>query len=178
MDPLLQRAIEGDQEAFGELFLKHRTRVIRVCRKYVFTNEEAEELAQDTFILAYRHIKKFRGESQFGTWLHRIATNVGRMSKRKKRLVVVDGDQVEVLKVIPDEQPTIEFGTDRKLIERAFQKLPETYKPIFVMRFLQDTDLAEIARCLDISLPATKTRVLRTKTLFRERYEELCTQRL
>ena len=82
----IERAQQGDAEAFAVLYEKHKRRVYSLCLRMTANTGEAEDLAQEAFLQLYRKIATFRGESAFSTWLHRLAVNVVLMHLRKKTL--------------------------------------------------------------------------------------------
>ena len=85
----IERAKQGDAEAFQVLYDKHKRRVYSLCLRMTANTAEAEDLAQEAFLQLYRKIGTFRGESAFSTWLHRLSVNVVLMHLRKKSLPVV-----------------------------------------------------------------------------------------
>jgi len=90
---LIKRAQEGDADAFGSLFQANRSRIYSVCLRMTSNAAEAEDLTQDTFLHVFRKINKFRGDSAFSTWLHRIAVNTVLMHFRKNSLNQVSLDE-------------------------------------------------------------------------------------
>src|SRR5580692_12416361 len=89
----IKRAQQGDADAFGALFEAHRSRIYSVCLRMTSNAAEAEDLTQDAFLQAFRKIAKFRGDSAFSTWLHRIAVNTVLMHFRKNSLCQVSLDE-------------------------------------------------------------------------------------
>ncbi|HTS05293.1 MAG TPA: sigma-70 family RNA polymerase sigma factor, partial [Candidatus Eisenbacteria bacterium] len=81
---LIERAKQGDAEAFQSLYDKHKRRVYSLCLRMTSNTAEAEDLTQEAFLQLYRKIATFRGESAFSTWLHRLSVNVVLMHLRKK----------------------------------------------------------------------------------------------
>ena len=120
-DLLARVIVEGDQHAFGELVRRHQSPVRGLLRQLVRADVElADDLAQETFIRAYKNIRSFRGEAKFSTWLYRIAYNVFRENARKrKELVGIDEEQLQA-KVDPQ---TIDPGLRHDLMN-ALATLP------------------------------------------------------
>src|SRR5215471_404837 len=81
---LIERAQQGDEAAFAEIFERYKRRVYRLCLRLARVPADAEDLTQDVFLLLFRKISTFRGESAFSTWLHRMVANVAFMHLRKK----------------------------------------------------------------------------------------------
>ncbi|MEM1418278.1 MAG: sigma-70 family RNA polymerase sigma factor, partial [Myxococcota bacterium] len=85
MDPVVERARQGDEAAFHELFRAHRETVARIVIRTMGPGPEVEDVVQDVFVHVFRSIGKFRGDSKFTTWLYRLSVNVTRMHLRRKR---------------------------------------------------------------------------------------------
>lgn len=128
---LIARAQEGDSDAFGALFQTHKARIYSVCLRMTSNAAEAEDLTQDAFLQVFRKITKFRGDSAFSTWLHRIAVNTVLMHFRKKSLCQVSLD--EPYSNSDGAKKRREYGTrdkglagcvDRIALARAMKKLP------------------------------------------------------
>src|SRR5947209_14655678 len=105
----IEKAKQGDAEAFKALYDRHRRRVYSLCLRMTANTAEAEDLTQEAFLQLYRKIATFRGESAFSTWLHRLSVNVVLMRLRKKSLPVVPlEDTVET----EEDAPRTELGAD------------------------------------------------------------------
>lgn len=177
---LLQRAQGGDGEAFYEL--------VRPCERAVFMaalsitgNEaDAEEIAQEAVLKAFRHVARFRGESKFSTWLVQIAINESRMRLRKGRAYMYeaidegqrtdDGDYIPKdfadWREIPLE--ALERTELRSALQAAMQELPEKYRSVFVLRDVQQLSIEETARILGITTANVKTRLSRARLKMRD----------
>src|SRR5262244_3275925 len=108
----IERAKQGDAEAFEVLYNLHKRRVYSLCLRMTANTAEAEDLTQDAFLQLFRKIATFRGESAFSTWLHRMAVNVVLMHLRKKGLPQISLE--EALEPSQDDGPRKDFG-DRDL---------------------------------------------------------------
>lgn len=156
---LLARIFVGDdQHAFGELVRRHQSAVRGLLRQLTRTDVElADDLAQETFIRAYKNIRSFRGEAKFSTWLYRIAYNVFRDDARKrKELVGIDEAQ---LAAQADPQ-TVDPGLRQDLMS-ALNKLPLHERSAIVLCCQNGLSHEEASRVLDIPLGTVKTNVLR-----------------
>lgn len=127
----IERAKQGDAEAFQVLYDRHKRRVYSLCLRMTANTAEAEDLAQEAFLQLYRKIGTFRGESAFSTWLHRLSVNVVLMHLRKKSLPVVSLE--EATQGSEDDLPKKDFGADdvalagsidRLQLQRAVNDLP------------------------------------------------------
>jgi RNA polymerase sigma-70 factor, ECF subfamily len=172
---LIKRAQDGDSDAFGSLFQAHRARVYSVCLRMTSNAAEAEDLTQDAFLQALRKITKFRGDSAFSTWLHRIAVNTVLMHFRKNSLCQVSLDEPYV----DCDGPKVrrEYGTrdkglagcvDRVALARAMKDLPPGYRTVFLLHEVEGYEHQEIAEMLSCSVGNSKSQLYKAKLRFRE----------
>ena len=177
----IQGARDGDGTAFEYLYRLHSRRVYAVCLRMVGDTTEAEDLTQEAFLLLFRKIHTFRGESAFSTWLHRLAVNVVLMSLRKKSLPAVS---VELTPGPDDEtgSPSIDIGApdlslegsiDRINLERCLEQLPVGYRTIFVLHDVHGYEHHEIAEILGRSVGDSKSQLHKARTRLRELLHEL-----
>jgi RNA polymerase sigma-70 factor (ECF subfamily) len=180
-ETLAARAAAGDDSAFETIVQRYQARVFRLaCR--LTTETEAPDVLQDTFLQVYRHLSSFRGESQFGTWLYRIATNAALMHRRAtarrpaepldQYLPQFDGDGMHAatpaeLQVASraDEVLDRQFlaGKARAVIAR----LPDLYREAFVLRDLENLTTADVAHALGIEPATVRQRVHRARLMLR-----------
>ena len=108
---LVQFTQEGNSEAFGQLVLRYRERLYRLARRLTDTEEDAEDVLQESFIRAYSAISTFKGKSRFSTWLYRITVNFALMKKRSKKSIFeyiddpIETKRGEVRREFPDSGP-------------------------------------------------------------------------
>jgi RNA polymerase sigma-70 factor, ECF subfamily len=178
---VIQRAREGDQTAFEYLYRLHSRRVYAVCLRMVADPTEAEDLTQEAFLLLFRKIHSFRGESAFSTWLHRLAVNLALMRLRKKSPPVVS---IEATSDADDETgwPSIDIGAPDLLLEgsidrinlaRCIAQLPVGYRTMFVLHDIQGYEHQEIARILGRSVGDSKSQLHKARTRLRELLHEV-----
>jgi RNA polymerase sigma factor (sigma-70 family) len=149
---------DDDQHAFGELVRRHQSSVRGLLRQLSRTDIPlADDLAQETFLRAYKNIRSFRGEARFSTWLYRIAYNCFREDARKrKELVGVDEEQLQ-----NEQDPqTVDAGLRHDLMH-ALSLLPLHERTAVVLCCQNGLSHDEAARVLDIPLGTVKTNVLR-----------------
>ena len=168
------RAQKGDQDAFSELYLRHKNRVFSVCMRIVRDFPLAEDLTQDTFLQAHRKLASFRGESVFSTWLHRLAVNTVLMYLRKRALSVVSLDHL--MESVPEERAGRSFGTrdlaqagviDRLDLECALATIAPGYRSIFLLHDVDGFDHSEIASMLECSCGNTKSQLYKARRVLR-----------
>ncbi len=157
-DLLARVLVDADQHAFGELVRRHQSPIRGLLRQLTRADVElADDLAQETFIRAYKNIRSFRGEAKFSTWLYRIAYNVFREHARKrKELVGIDEEQWQAQ---ADSQTT--DAALRHDLMSALTRLPLHERTAIVLCCQNGLSHDEAARVLDIPLGTVKTNVLR-----------------
>jgi RNA polymerase sigma-70 factor, ECF subfamily len=170
----IERAKQGDAEAFEVLYNLHKRRVYSLCLRMTANTAAAEDLSQEAFLQLFRKIATFRGESAFSTWLHRMAVNVVLMQLRKKGLSVVPlEDTIET----EEDAPRKELGaTDAKLagsvdrlqLQRAIDALPPGYKSIFVLHDVEGYEHNEIAEMVGCSIGNSKSQLHKARLKLRE----------
>jgi RNA polymerase sigma-70 factor, ECF subfamily len=170
----IQRAKQGDAEAFEVLYNLHKRRVYSLCLRMTANTAEAEDLAQEAFLQLFRKIGTFRGESAFSTWLHRMAVNVVLMRLRKKGLPVVP---LEETLETEEEAPKKELGSqdavlagslDRLQLQRAVEALPPGYRMIFVLHDVEGYEHNEIAEIVGCSIGNSKSQLHKARMKLRE----------
>ena len=170
----IERAKQGDAEAFEVLYDLHRRRVYSLCLRMTANTAEAEDLTQEAFLQLFRKIGTFRGESAFSTWLHRMAVNVVLMRLRKKGLPLVPlEDTVET----EEDGPKKELGApdavlagsvDRMELQRAVEALPPGYRSIFVLHDVEGYEHNEIADLVGCSIGNSKSQLHKARMKLRE----------
>ena len=162
---LLRRHAAGDNEAFGELFRRHRDRLWAVALRTACDPEEAADALQDAMVSAFRRAGDFRGESAVTTWLHRIVVNacLDRLRRRSARPAVQAGDEqaFEGL-VTPGGDPA--RATDTRLdVDAALRTLPPPQRAALVVVDMLGFSIADAAVILDISPGTVKSRCARAR---------------
>jgi RNA polymerase sigma-70 factor (ECF subfamily) len=177
----IQRAREGDPSAFEYLYRLHSRRVYAVCLRMVGNTTEAEDLTQEAFLLLFRKIHTFRGESAFSTWLHRLAVNIVLMHLRKKSPPIVSiqatpdpEDETVSLNVdIGEPDLSLEGVVDRINLKRCIAQLPVGYRSIFALHDIQGYQHNEIAEILGRSVGDSKSQLHKARMRLRELLHEL-----
>jgi len=171
----IERAKQGDAEAFQALYDRHKRRVYSLCLRMTANTAEAEDLTQEAFLQLYRKIATFRGESAFSTWLHRLSVNVVLMHLRKKSLPVVSLD--ETTQAGEEDTPKKDFGAedlalagsiDRLQLQKAVQDLPPGYRMIFVLHDIEGYEHNEIAGIVGCSIGNSKSQLHKARMKLRD----------
>ncbi|MEA2570450.1 MAG: polymerase sigma-70 factor, subfamily [Acidobacteriota bacterium] len=168
---LIDRTLAGDEAAFAAIVERFQRRIYRVAFAIVRNEADADGIAQDTFVQAYTHLRKFEGRAELETWLTRIAINRSRDTLRRRRFVSLftrsdDGEGREIMLVEPiDERPDAERQLmSRQLrvaIERAVERLSSQQKVIFRLRHYENLALEEIAEHLGLSAGTVRAHLFR-----------------
>jgi len=171
---LIARAINGDQEAFAELYQAHKNNVYSLCLRMTANTAEAEDLTQEAFIQVFRKLGSFRGDSAFSTWVYRVTTNIALMHFRKKSLRQVSLDRPATEEApkeridLAQEDGHLNGTVDRIALIRAIGELPEGYRTIFLLHDVEGYGHGEIARRLHCSTGNTKSQLHKARMKIRE----------
>jgi RNA polymerase sigma-70 factor (ECF subfamily) len=181
---LVQRVQRGDKGAFDVLVLKYQHKVVKLVMRYVRNPAEAEDIAQDAFIKAYRALPQFRGDSAFYTWLYRIAINTAKNAvvARDRNPVDFDLDMTnndesyEMQGRLKDsETPEALVLTDeiRTTVNAAIANLPDDLRTAIVLRELEGLSYEEIAATMDCPVGTVRSRIFRAREAIDTRLREV-----
>lgn len=177
---LVERIRGGDARAMETLMRRHNGALYRTARAILRDDTEAEDAVQDAYIHAFRSLDQFRGDSAVSTWLVRIAANEALMRLRRQRrlaqVIPIDHDNGEaLLRDVADREPGPEQaamdGQLRRMIERRIDALPDLYRPVFMMRAVQEMSVEETAEALGMPEATVRTRFFRARALMRAALE-------
>jgi len=165
---LVERAARGSREAFDELVRRHQRAIVSLARALTRGSADAEDIAQDVFLRAWRGLGRFRGDSTFRTWLHRVAVNVvhshtGRVG-RLRQLLLPRSDSVDADDPIERAPARTDLEAEtllRDAIDRALATLPEELRMAVILRDVQGLDYREIADVLDVPIGTVESRIFR-----------------
>jgi RNA polymerase sigma factor (sigma-70 family) len=169
-ESLVQQVRAGDTLAFETLYRRLVGRIYALSLRMSRDPVRAEELTQDVFVRAWERMGSFRGESQFTTWLHRLAVNVILQSGRSKGR----REAKEHLVADPEEymaRVTVEMPGTRVDLERAIAELPEGARTVLILRDVQGYKYEEIAQMQGVALGTVKAQIHRARKLMREKLE-------
>lgn len=183
---LIDRSRKGDGEAFSRLVHRYEDRIFRLAKSVCAgLPAEAEDVYQETFLTAFKKIKGFRQDSDLGTWLYRIASNLCFMRHRKKKSEPFvplldrphDHDDESAHRQYPDGLPTPEEAARKKElvahVASALAKLPMDYRLVLTLRDIEGLSNEETAKILKLSLPAVKSRLHRGRLFLRDEFERV-----
>ena len=172
---IIQRAQNGDEQAFAMLFQLHKKRVYSVCLLMTKDVAEAEDLTQEAFLQVFRSVGSFRGDSAFSTWLYRIAVNTVLMKLRRRKSPPplsldepVSPDSPSLRHDIGQADPNLCGVIDRIELRRAMLELPQGCRKIFKLHAVEGYQHHEIAKLLDCSIGNSKSQLHKAKMKMRD----------
>lgn len=162
----------GDQQAFVTLMRRHNQMLFRTARSILRDDQEAEDAVQEAYLLAYRAMRNFRGESRLSTWLTRIVAN--RAIRRRQRLgrerAIFTADSAAFEEesemgesTFPNPEAATANGELRRLLEHNIDRLPDLYREVFVLRAIEELSVEETAMILGIPEATVRTRFFRAR---------------
>jgi len=163
---LIQRAIDGDERAMRQLWSQHAPHIDAVVRRLVGNADDAVDIAQEVWIQIFRALPTYRGDSQFGTWAHRIAvTRTLNALRRTRRLAKIETD-------IEEDTASVEHGSERALlaasIEDAAARLSPGARTVFLMHDVEGYTHEEIATALGITAGGSKSQLFKARAKLRK----------
>jgi len=171
---LIAAAKDGKSEAFEALVQPHSKKILSAIRRITRNREDAEDALQDALLKAFTHIKSFDGRAKFSTWLTRIAINSAFMTVRKNssalasRLEAFDDIERRALEEFPDHAPNPEAAYVQNergvIVRRAIRALAPAIRDALTFQKLHGLSLKETAERMGISIPATKSRLMRARS--------------
>lgn len=176
---IIEKILNGEKEIFELIMRRYNQRMYRIARAIVKDDDIAEDVVQEAYIKAYIHLKDFKGNSTFSTWLTRILINES-AAKNNYQAKIIHMDPV------PSEQNDTEFFLTensmtmknpeqnainnelRNHLERMIDALPEKYRTVYIMREIENMNTVETANCLNLTESNVKVRLNRAKEMLRE----------
>jgi RNA polymerase sigma-70 factor (ECF subfamily) len=164
---LLERAKAGDVDAFAEFVRAFERRIRGVLYRLLDDERDIDEAVQDTFVQAWRNLKRFRGDAAPYTWLYRIAVNEALMRRRRKILATTELQETTGA----GGEDAFAAADARAFLVERLRQLPVEYRAAVVLRDVEGLSNEEVARALDISLAAAKSRIHRGRMQLRQDLE-------
>lgn len=179
---LIAAILAGDDQLYHQLIRPHERSVYMMSLAYMKNEEDAADIAQETFIRAFQNLRAFRGDSKFSTWLISIALNQAKNRLRRKASIrILSLDELHGEEVFPSpaclrdrrELPSevVEREQIRRLFQWAVEMLPNNYRQVFVLRIIEEHNTSETAKILEISSSLVKVRLHRARTMLRRALE-------
>lgn len=181
---LVKRVQRGDKTAFDLLVRKYQHKVVKLVLRYVRNPAEAEDIAQEAFIKAYRALPQFRGDSAFYTWMYRIAINTAKnsLASRDRSPIAYDLDltdseeshRVQTKLQDPDTPEGMALTEEiRGIVNSAIEGLPEELKTAIVLRELDGLSYEEIAAAMECPVGTVRSRIFRAREAIDKRLREV-----
>jgi len=166
---LVARAQSGDTRAFEALYREHVDRVYGLCLRMTGNVGEAEDCAQEAFIQAWKKLARFRGDSAFGTWMHRIAVNavLGRIRKSKR-----EQDRIQAVAEMTTSPASIGDSGELRDLSDAIDRLPEGARHVFVLNAVYGYSHEESSDMLGIAVGTSKAQLHRARRLLAQQLKE------
>jgi RNA polymerase sigma-70 factor, ECF subfamily len=171
---LVELALEGREDAYGELVRTYQSKVFRMAYGFTGNRESADDLAQEIFLKAYLALPRFRFGSSFGTWLYRVAVNhIKDFLRKRSNVKEISLEAVGETAATEDTAAAMEQeGEDerkRTLVRRELAKLPDKYRMVLTLRDVEGLAYDEIVRALGISPGTLDSRLHRARKMLRKK---------
>jgi RNA polymerase sigma-70 factor (ECF subfamily) len=179
-EQIVERALSGDAEAFGEIVLRWERRIFALAYGMLGREEEARDATQETFLAAFRNLRGFRGEAKVSSWLHRIAVNqcITRQRRARVRGETALEDEAEAdgasfsASALESPAHVAESRQVTETVRRAVQALPPELRQVIVMKEFEELTFQQIAEALDLPLSTVKSRLYTALRQLRLRLEK------
>ena len=168
----------GDRTRYDELVARHQTKILRLARSITRQTEDAEDVAQDSFVLAYRHLASFHGEACFHTWLSRITVNqsLSKLRRRRSREAPLvtqtalgdEGVPFEIVDSSPSPEARCVEREENAMVARAVGKLKPAFRRAVQLYYMEQFTTEETAQALNLSLETAKTHLHRARLKLRK----------
>lgn len=177
---LIERFRTGSTEAFEELVTRYEAKVFNLALRFTRNQEDAEEVLQDVFATIYKKIAGFQGKSAFSSWLYRVIVNAAFMKLRKRKQqqsMSLEDLSPMVRQHYLDQESAFLSRSDaismnrelREVLEAAINRLPGQYRAVFILRDIDGLSNQEVGEILDLSIPAVKSRLHRSRLMLRKK---------
>jgi RNA polymerase sigma-70 factor (ECF subfamily) len=176
---MIAAILAGETQVYHELIRPYERSVYMMALSYMKNEADAEDVAQEAFVRAFRHLASFRAEAKFSTWLISITLNEARSRLRRQSVVrmesldeSLDGEKgispalLRDWREIPSE--AVERVEIRQLIQQAVENLPDIYREVFLLRDVEELNINETAEALNISIPNVKVRLHRARMMLQK----------
>lgn len=163
----IKKVLEGDRNAFAYLVDKYKTMVFTLALQITKNREEAEEIAQDTFIKAFQSLKGFQGKAKFSSWLYRIVYNtaISHLRKKDKSTLSLDNKDIPETLYVESKRNHESLSADerKKYLEIALDSLDQDERMFVILYYYEERELDEIAQITGLTKTNTKVRLFRAR---------------
>lgn len=174
-EAVIERVLAGESSLYEVLMRRYNVRLYRAARAILGNDRDVEDVMQDAYVRAFRHLGQFEGRSRFSTWLTRIA--VHEALSRKHNAVRIEEwdamsesrqDEISASRATPDPESDVASGELNRLVERSIESLPGAYRAVVMLRDIEQMSTSETAECLSISEDNVKVRLHRGHAMLRK----------
>ncbi|MBD3672389.1 MAG: sigma-70 family RNA polymerase sigma factor [Planctomycetaceae bacterium] len=174
---LIEQCLSGQAAAFGQLVQRHQNRLFNSLYRMLGSREDADDVAQEAFVAAFQKLDTFRGDSQFYSWLFRIAYNTAISMKRKTKLKTVSADKLKETSGhepddnTPEHRPEhgIEVEETQAAVQQALNELSDEYREAIVLKEMEELSYEEIAELAEVPIGTIRSRLHRARAELREK---------
>ena len=173
-EEIITRILQGEKDLYALIVRRYNQRLYRIGISIINDEREVEDIMQVTYINAYENLGKFAFKASFSTWLTRILINESllRLRKREQSIIMNEGSMENTIQLQSTQEPrtpatTVINAELRDILDHAIRDLPEIYRSVFVMREIENMNIAETKACLFISEENVKVRLNRAKAMLR-----------
>ncbi|WP_163409236.1 RNA polymerase sigma factor [Flavobacterium ajazii] len=163
----IDRILQGETNSFAVLVDRYKDMIFTLALKMVKNREEAEEVAQDTFIKIYNSLSKFKGDSKFSTWIYKIAYNtcLDRLKKNKKENLNISIDEfsAHLIKTMENALSALEEKERKQTIQNSLNLLPSEENFLLTLFYFEDQSLEEIGKIMNINANNVKVKLFRSR---------------
>lgn len=175
-EEVVARVLAGETAMFEIVMRRHNQRLYRVARAILRNDGEAEDVMQDAYVRAYEHLRQFAGRAKFSTWLTRIAVHEALTRQHRKDryeelepMSEREGDPMDrFASLTPNPEQQTSNSELRRLLEDAVERLPDSYRAVFMLRDVEEMSTTDAAYALEISEENVKVRLHRARALLRK----------
>lgn len=176
---MIAAILAGETQLYHDLIRPHERSVYQIALSYMRNESDAEDVAQEAFVRAFRSLSSFRAEAKFSTWLISITVNEARNRLRRRSVLHIDsldttsehGKPISPASLrdwreIPSE--VLEREEIRRLLQEAVETLPDIYRQVFLLRDVEEMNINDTAQALNISVPSVKVRLHRARMMLQQ----------
>ena len=167
---IIARARRGDADAFEQLVVAYRDQVFRLALRMCGNEADADEVAQEAFLSAWKALPNFRGDSQFSTWLYQLTSHaaIDLMRREKRQITADDITEVSAADPAPSPQQQAEQSEQREIVRDAILQLAPEQREVVVLRFMEELSYEEIGAVLTLPPGTVKSRLNRAKSQLKD----------
>ena len=169
---LVRRVLDGDLAAYRTIVERHQGRIFYVGLKFLHSNEDAEDFAQEVFLRAFERLGSYRGSGSFAAWLYRVAFNLAVNRYRGVRPAMIELAEETLPDTAPHAEERLLSLESADHVRKALEGLPDRYAIVVKMHFFDELSYPEIAEALDLPVNTVKSHVFRAKAILRTLLEQ------